>query len=354
MIRRVSLRNFRGVERGEAELEAFTLLVGRNGSGKTTLLEALFLAPNPVREVPYSRRSGGRARAVEVVVEEHGWLGGMGPSSLLRDYVSEEASISCELDEGSATLRMRRVGRTVSFEVRASGRISERLKGTAESEEGWASLGSASAARSDGVGVKVSSTYGLGYMEESLLVSDGLLRRAWGFVRENWVEIVNRGLGIKAAEEASRILGEEYSDLTIEPLEGELCLLLLRRDGRRIRVGDAGAGARNLILVKVMVELARPAVLLWDDLETHMNPSSLARCLEWLQSLAEEGVQVVASTHSLEAVRMAYQVAGEETGFSVLVTELRNGVLLTKKLEKEDLESVSRAGLDVRLAGVLL
>ncbi|RLE62584.1 MAG: hypothetical protein DRJ47_10440, partial [Thermoprotei archaeon] len=44
MIKKVTLRNFRGIAKGEIDLEPLTILVGPNNSGKTTILEALLLA----------------------------------------------------------------------------------------------------------------------------------------------------------------------------------------------------------------------------------------------------------------------------------------------------------------------
>ena len=53
MITKLSIKNFRGIERGELELAPLTILLGGNNSGKSTILEALFLVPNPFRSVPY-------------------------------------------------------------------------------------------------------------------------------------------------------------------------------------------------------------------------------------------------------------------------------------------------------------
>jgi len=40
MIKRVRIRNFRGVREGELELAPLSILLGANNSGKTTVLEA--------------------------------------------------------------------------------------------------------------------------------------------------------------------------------------------------------------------------------------------------------------------------------------------------------------------------
>jgi predicted ATP-binding protein involved in virulence len=71
MIKRLRLENFKGVVEGEVELDKLTILVGPNNSGKTTILEALFLAPNPFRLVPYYPPT-----AIEVLQECHKTLFG--------------------------------------------------------------------------------------------------------------------------------------------------------------------------------------------------------------------------------------------------------------------------------------
>ena len=66
MISHLSLRNFKGVKQGELPLFPLTILVGTNNAGKTSILEALFLAPNPFRSVPFGDT------VAEVIRRTHG------------------------------------------------------------------------------------------------------------------------------------------------------------------------------------------------------------------------------------------------------------------------------------------
>jgi len=88
MIKKLKLHNFRGIKNGEIELDNLTILLGSNNSGKTTILEALFLAPNPLRDVPYSPST-----AVTVLHELHKTLESQGYAFLLYKYASDEAII---------------------------------------------------------------------------------------------------------------------------------------------------------------------------------------------------------------------------------------------------------------------
>ena len=91
MIKKLELTNFRGVKKGKIELDDLTIILGSNNSGKTTILEALFLAPNPLREV-YLTRSH-QTSAASAIHELHKTLDSVGYTFLFHRYISDEATI---------------------------------------------------------------------------------------------------------------------------------------------------------------------------------------------------------------------------------------------------------------------
>jgi AAA15 family ATPase/GTPase len=91
VIHQLGLRNFKGVVEGEAELDKLTILVGPNNSGKTTILEALFLAPNPLRQVPYVPTT-----AVQLLLEYHKTLSETGYTFLLNKYIANNMVIKVD------------------------------------------------------------------------------------------------------------------------------------------------------------------------------------------------------------------------------------------------------------------
>jgi AAA15 family ATPase/GTPase len=91
VIHQLRLRNFKGVVEGEAELDKLTILVGPNNSGKTTILEALFLAPNPLRQVPYVPTT-----AVQLLLEYHKTLSEKGYAFLLNKYIANNMVIKVD------------------------------------------------------------------------------------------------------------------------------------------------------------------------------------------------------------------------------------------------------------------
>ena len=96
MITKLSIKNFRGIMDGELELAPMTIPLGGNNSGKSTILEALFLAPNPFRSVPYV--IGGYKSAVGVIHAMHETLNSQGYAFLLYNYTANHAEIECKVD----------------------------------------------------------------------------------------------------------------------------------------------------------------------------------------------------------------------------------------------------------------
>jgi len=118
-------------------------------------------------------------------------------------------------------------------------------------------------------------------------------------------------------------------NITIEPhLGGRLSIFGLLKDGTRIRLGDLGSGAHVYITAKMLYESYKPKILLYGDIEAHLNPRLLMSLAEWFLELNEKNVQVV-TTHSLEAAR-AIASMNEESA-SILIVSMEDGKLKVEK-----------------------
>jgi len=160
---------------------------------------------------------------------------------------------------------------------------------------------------------------------------------------------MNLGITKVVADEISKLVNEEFIDITIEPwLGGKLSIYGFKKDGVRIRLGDLGAGSQAYIIARMLYEIVKPEILLWDDVEAHMNPRMLIRVAEWFADLVDEGKQVVVATHSLDAVRTIASL-NEEVA-RIYLTSVENGILKTKALTLDDVEELLKAGIDIRLA----
>ena len=354
MIRQLKLRNFRGIKEGEIELSNLTILVGSNNSGKTTILEALFLLPNPLRDVPYADWS-----AVRTVHHLHETLDCEGYAFLLYNYLADEVVI--EWDDGNY---LKFVKHKDSIYLNTNIRsIPQRKQITVDTFFGDTDTTEDDLSYFGKIGVlNLSESYEItdainrtiltkSYIlaQNSLLFSSQLIKPAQIYLKNNWANIMNLGITKIVADEISKLVNEEFIDITIEPwLGGKLSIYGFKKDGVRIRLGDLGAGSQAYIIARMLYEIVKPEILLWDDVEAHMNPRMLIRVAEWFADLVDEGKQVVVATHSLDAVRTIASL-NEEVA-RIYLTSVENGILNTKALTLDDVEELLKAGIDIRLA----
>jgi len=340
MIESVKIKNFRGIREGEIDLAPLTILLGANNSGKSTILEALFLAPNPFRRVPYRHYS-----AVEVVHVMHETLESQGFAFLFNKYIAKTAEIKCKVNGDEFLLKFIR--------------NSEYILVTTNKE-----MKSYSTTHIEDKEIKYFGTLYISRFEEyphdsmpfidnTLLISLKLVKLGYEYLEENWASIINLGICRKIAEEASKLSVDDYKDITLEPFLGKkLTIYAYLEDGTRIRLGDLGEGIQNYILSRILFEVVKPKVLLWDDVESHFNPRILLSIAEWFSGILDEGKQVIVSTHSLEAART---IAGlNEEKARIYLTSLDNGILKVKELTLEEVEKYLEAGIDVRVAEPML
>ena len=334
MIRTLTLRNFRGVREGELRLAPLTVLVGPNNSGKSSVLEALFLAPNPLRIVRYL--GGGNRCAAEALRTIHSRVGESGYGFLLHNYTVGECEIKCD----GYSLRMRVDRDYINLFVRSP-------SSTEPTRIGALSLSGNTSATAEG---DVREKVYLG--ERVVMFTHALLGEYFGFVRREWIRITNSGIAIRVAGELSELVSERYVDMTFEPfMGGSFSLYVLLEGGRRVRVGDLGDGAQIYLIARIVCELERPTVLLWDDVEAHLNPRAILRLAEWFSELVEGGTQVIVSTHSLEATGI---ISAVNDYSKILLLSLRNGKLEGREMSAEEVKELYEAGIDIRMAGDLL
>jgi predicted ATPase len=329
VIHQLRLRNFKGVVEGEAELDKLTILVGPNNSGKTTILEALFLAPNPLRQVPYVPTT-----AVQLLLEYHKTLSETGYTFLLNKYIANNMVIKVDDLELLFT------------KINGSGIA---VKVTYLSQSGETGILDLGYLRPDG-NVEVRSNVQIA--DNTLLLSTKLAKFAHEYLQRRWIEILNTRAPALISREVSRFVSEEYVNVTAEPFTaGSMTFYVMLADGTRIRLSDLGSGVHLYVVNRLLYEHYRPDVVLWDDLETHFNPRLLTHVAEWFADLVEEGKQVIVSTHSLEVVEKIIAFVEDAT---VLLTSLRDGKLKVRRVKPDELEEWAKAGIDPRYAEVFL
>jgi ABC-type branched-subunit amino acid transport system ATPase component len=344
MIDRLKLTNFRGVREGEIELAPLTVILGPNNSGKTAILEAVFLAPNPFRRIPYAVPNV--PDAVGVLNLMHSTLYSQGYAFLLYNYVAKQAVVECWSHDQKLSLYFDITDSSIEVS------IDERPPGVpmpSSNVTGRPLLGSLNL-----FGEGRASNTDRCVMDNSLLVGSDLSNIGYGYLQNNWASIINLGITKKVAQEVSTLTTEKYANMTIEPyIGGSLAVYAFLQDGRRIRIGDLGEGVQKYIIARILYEVSKPRVLLWDDIESHFNPRMLSNVGEWFSDMVADGRQVILTTHSLEATRII--AAMNEGKTCINLTSLDEGGLLrARKLSLSEVEEFLNAGIDVRMGESLL
>jgi hypothetical protein len=273
-----------------------TILLGPNNSGKTSILEALFLAPNPFRAVPYLTGTAYDC-AVSVIHLLHQTLDSKGYLFLLNNYTAKSAEIQLHLKDGTVSNLEFLSDHKYSIYV-ISNRSTRAVRTNIAGEE-FPSIG-----RLESFSERYDPIDSSPFSGETLYMSSNLTKMSYKYLQMNWASIMNRGIGRKVARESSEISYDRYRDITIEPyMGGSLAINAYFEDGRRIRLGDLGDGIQNYITAKFLFEIVDPEILLWDDIEAHLNPKILLNISEWFSTIVDNGRQVIITTHSLEAAK---------------------------------------------------
>jgi predicted ATPase len=350
MITNLRLTNFRGIKDGELALAPLTILLGGNNSGKSTILEALFLAPNPFRRVPYG--IAGRNSAAEVIQSTHETLNSAGYAFLLYNYTAKKAEIRCIVDDEEHIIQfVVQPENQESIMVLTNKETGSKSSAIIAGRKGIVNtMGTLNIAqRGASLHLNVDKTF----TQNSLLVSATLSKNSHRYINDNWVTITNLGIDRAVAEDVSKLVYDKYKNITIEPfLGGNTTINGLLEDGRRIRLGDQGESFQIYVITKILYEFEHPKLLLWDDIEAHLNPRMLLSLAEWFFDILEKGDQVIVTTHSLEAARTIAGVNEEKA--AIYLTALEKGTLKTKRLTLKDVEEYLEAGIDVRVAEPIL
>ena len=356
---RLILDNFKGIVKGSINLGRVNILLGGNNSGKSTILESLFLIPNPIRFVPYSYQSDKKLhqfRAAEVIQELHKTLDSKGFIFLLNNYRAKKASVKLELEKGAYSLFLHLINDSINVE------LSKNIGGvTTYYKDVYLKKYSTDIVIRKSLPLKEEATNVLSSKIIDMDLGDflyfhfDLVKYAWNFFSQKWAEIAGPETTAYVAEYLQKVFLEKYQDLTMEPFgEGRMALYVYLEGGQRVRLGDLGDGAKLLVTLMMLYQISHPKWLLIDDIEAHMNPRMLTFLAKWLYDLCQNGVNLVMSTHSIEATKLLADIL-EDFDPKISLLGLRNGELVVREFSLADIEELEESGIDVRVSeGILL
>jgi predicted ATPase len=191
---------------------------------------------------------------------------------------------------------------------RQPGRTNAKLELTLQKSELSYSFSTSSKAnvkieKNDGIG-KISTLYIP--PREMFSLYEGFL----GLVKNREISFDESYIMLAKALDAPMLKGprfEKVKDL-IEPLENALDIKVIKENGRFYIKDSSGKmeahlvaeGLRKLASVMYLIlngELSKNSVLFWDEPESNLNPALIKIVANFIQLLAEQGVQVFIATH---------------------------------------------------------
>lgn len=283
MVQRIELRNFRGIREGRLEgLAPLTILTGVNGSGKSAVLDAIYACTDP-RPVEALAASVGRRR---VGPRDPRWLVFRG---------ADEATIVS--DEWTLTLTPR-AGPPHALAAEASfGHVTVvAAKINAPPDVGgkpaWL------AAISDGSPPRIQSL-GLPLDRPPVKLLDPSVPEP---VETRFSDAVRRG-GKAEIEALLRSLVPGFASLEIlTEHDGRPALYIDASGSGPVPLGLAGDGIQAFAQLAVELAGVRESVVLIEEPEVFQHPRALRQTALTFWAAVQRGVQVIATTHSLDLI----------------------------------------------------
>ncbi len=357
MISELTISNYRGIRSCSLNgLKSINILLGRNNSGKSSILEAIYLASAAVeyRELIYERfihrlnyllnRRTDRGFSIERK---------LGLETLWYNYDQREPiriNINFKGD-------VKFLAELHSFHSHPLIKVKE-LEGLLCLMEG--SLYDETLKIKGHVSKNdIIRLYEpvINFMSNTVFIDSSLIYDFKQVEVKLWRNVLKERQDKLIAELISEGYDVKAEGLTYVPYDGGHQLVIVTPKGY-IRVDDLGDGARYAIILLMVLATSKEVPILIEEPESHQHPSGLAETIQFLLNLLiENGLQLFISTHSIEFVRLLYEIA-KEKGLEVLVKTFflersEDGIVDVREIEAVDMDVLRKLGLDPRLLYII-
>lgn len=384
MLGSLRIRNFRVFDAIDIErLARINLVVGKNNVGKTCLLEALRLygdgaSEECIRRVLRGRgeHRPGRLAETETGAEDRPQVDPVG--RLFHGYrlPSDDTAIEIGPREGvspNSTSHSLRLSLAAFVTETNDDETIERRIGLDEADEdadirflverrepgsGWTTLRRRRLQTQQPDGV----TFGRAVRGEETPTTGFVGTNASDDVQtlRHWRRVAVRPSARAVVEDALRIIDPEIQELVVLPSAspqrpmGEV--ILIYDESKRLPLRSLGDGIQRLFQIMLAMVASPGGLVLIDEFENGLHWSVQRQAWELLFRLGEDlGVQLVATTHSwdcVESFRDVMSARGKDEGVLLHIGRSARksnlGAFVATHYDREALEQVTRAGLEVR------
>lgn len=371
LISSITISGFRGIKHCELnDLSEINILMGRNNSGKSSILEALYLASAAFK---YEEPLGRDVNKIVYLLNRRcnrGFSWVRGKETLWYAYDDKNPiKIEVRLGRGQTPKVLLIDGHEhpiIATRWEKSGALLEKLhpsffiKGICLRD---------SMALGDHASIPIAPDFlsrvfatefrnfneVKDFMERIMFVDASLIHMMDKLERALWSDLLKQRLDKLVANVLREGYEVDVEDLTYVPY-GDVYQLAVKLPKTTIRADDLGDGARFSITLIMMASLLKNTALLIEEPENHQHPRGLAKSLELLLTVTKTNkVQIFASTHSIELLKLLEMIAKEKKmNVSVFFLERDAiGNVDVRRITSEDATILEKMGLDIRFVDVI-
>jgi hypothetical protein len=358
ILQRLVLEAYRGIANLELnELSPVSVIVGANNTGKSSILEAAGLALRP--SDPMQWISAVRHRDLDLALVDGLWSMFPGSHALLAESGSEESA--------PVALRATLTGRERRLNARCTV-APVWTPGTSEPDVIKAGFESPLTAPSDvpdltaKLDVKVDGDPAvvLKFPGAAPPLEASFHRVLWvtpgtHYSTKSMVAHLSRAVeeGKKQlAIDVLRIFDADIEDLDVVLLPNREAVRVTHARRGVVDLSSFGDGLRRSAALALSLARASQGVLLIDEIEAGIHHSGLRPVLgKLLESAARAQVQLIATTHSLEAVDALVSAVGDRNGADSLAAywmQRKDGRHEARRYDLERLQRMREGGIDIR------
>lgn len=362
MITSVKVKGYRAIKNCKLEdLSRINIFIGRNNSGKSSVLEALYLASAAFQSSEPLGRYPNKTYYLLDRRSRRGLKWGQAKETLWHRYNTANP-IELELKFLDANmLKIRLFDSSAEPYIEIDGELIESSFQVPQSQNllavPSAILFDPDSGRRLGIGKDGVHTcmHAFGadlraFMRDFMFVDTSLIHRMEDVEKALWNDLLKDRLDKLVTQVLKQGYDMDVEDVTYVPY-GKIYQLAAKLPKTTVRVDDLGDGARYSMIIIMIAALARNTALLFEELENHQHPGGLAKTLEMLLTLVvQNNIQVFASTHSIEFLRLVKKIASEKKiDLATFFLERdKAGNVESRRISPQDTDILEKMGLDPR------
>jgi len=193
------------------------------------------------------------------------------------------------------------------------------------------------------------------FMENFMFIDTSLIHEMERTEKTLWNDLLKERLDKLVTQVLRQGYETDVEDITYVPY-GNIYQLAIKLPKTTIRADDLGDGARYSMIIVMIAALAKNTAILIEEPENHQHPGGLTKSLEMLLTLVKQNnIQVFASTHSVEFMKLIGKIAQEKSIeiANFFLERDKEGNVEPRRITPQDTNVLEKMGLDPRFLDVI-